>query len=78
MMPEAGDEEFLFQSRKGKQALCLSYLNSLVKGWCREVNLKGNFGAHTLRMSFFTIIHPPGFQTHSPRHGVLNWFANVS
>jgi conjugal transfer mating pair stabilization protein TraN len=29
-------------------------------------------------MSFFTSIHPPGFQTHSPRHGVLNWFVNVS
>jgi hypothetical protein len=29
-------------------------------------------------MSFFTSIHPPGFHTHSPRHGVLNWFVNVS
>ena len=29
-------------------------------------------------LSFFTSIHPPGFQTHSPRHGVLNCFVNVS
>jgi hypothetical protein len=29
-------------------------------------------------MSFFASIHPPGFHTHSPRHGVLNWFVNVS
>ena len=29
-------------------------------------------------VSFFASIHPPVFQTHSPRHGVLNWFANVS
>jgi len=29
-------------------------------------------------LSFFTLIDPPGFQTHWPRHGALNWFANVS
>jgi hypothetical protein len=29
-------------------------------------------------VSFFASIHPPGFHTHSPRHGVLNWFVNVS
>ena len=64
-MSEAGDEEFLFQSRKGKQALCVSYLNSLVKGWCREVNLKGNFGAHTLRKTF-GYIHRTVFNTDIP------------
>jgi len=32
----------------------------------------------TKHLSFFTSIHPLGFQTHSPRHGVLNWFVNVS
>jgi methyl-accepting chemotaxis protein len=35
-------------------------------------------GEITDNMSFFTSIHPLGFQTHSPRHGVLNWFVNVS
>ncbi len=29
-------------------------------------------------VSFFTSIHPPVFHTHSSRHGVLNWFVNVS
>ena len=31
-----------------------------------------------VQVSFFTSIHPPDFHTHSPRHGVLNWFVNVS
>jgi hypothetical protein len=33
---------------------------------------------HGYWVSFFASIHPPGFHTHSPRHGVLNWFVNVS
>jgi integrase len=51
-LPDAEDHEPLFQSRKGKKALCVPYLNDLVKGWCREINLKGNYGSHTLRKTF--------------------------
>lgn len=51
-MPDAQDNEPLFQSRKGKQALCVPYLNGLVKSWCSEINLKGNYGSHTLRKTF--------------------------
>ena len=64
-MPDAGEGEFLFQSRKGRQALCVSYLNALVKSWCREVNLKGNFGSHTLRKTF-GYIHRTVFNTDIP------------
>lgn len=51
-MPDATDQEPLFQSRKGKQALCVPYLNGLVKSWCKEINLTGNYGSHTLRKTF--------------------------
>jgi integrase len=55
-MPEAGDDDLLFQSRKSDgnrgKALSVPYLNALVKGWCREINLKGNYGSHTLRKTF--------------------------
>ena len=61
----ADEGAFLFQSRKGRQALCVSYLNSLVKGWCREINLKGNYGAHTLRKTF-GYIHRTVFNTDIP------------
>jgi integrase len=51
-MPDATDNMPLFQSRKGKQALCVPYLNSMVKEWCKQINLKGNYGSHTLRKTF--------------------------
>lgn len=51
-LPNAKDTSPLFQSRKGSQKLCVPYLNALVKGWCRAVNLKGNYGSHTLRKTF--------------------------
>lgn len=64
-IPEAEDIEPLFQSRKGKQSLCVPYLNSLVKGWCRELNMKGNYGSHTLRKTF-GYIHRTVFNTDIP------------
>jgi integrase len=51
-MPHATDNCLLFQSRKRNSCsgmLTVSYLNSLVKSWCREINLRGNYGAHSLR-----------------------------
>jgi integrase len=68
-MPDAGDDELLFQSRKGKPRktiLCsngtvrqpskgeisVPSLNGMVKGWCKEINLTGNYGSHTLRKTF--------------------------
>lgn len=52
-MIDAADEEPLFQSRKGDRcAIKVPYLSTLVKGWCREINLVGNFGSHTLRKTF--------------------------
>ena len=52
-MPGAKDFEFLFFSQKGSnQALTVSSIHRLVKSWCSEINLKGNFGSHTLRKTF--------------------------
>jgi len=52
-MPDAADTEPLFQSRKGEHSsICVPYLNSLVKAWCKEINLSGNYGSHTLRKTF--------------------------
>lgn len=64
-IPDAKGTEPLFQSRKGRQALCVPYINALVKGWCRELNLKGNFGSHTLRKTF-GYIHRTVFNTSVP------------
>lgn len=46
------DEEFLFPSRKTSKHLTVQYINNLVKSWTRMINLKGNYGSHTLRKTF--------------------------
>ncbi len=52
-MPKAQDDDFLFLSREGRnKKLTTPYLNNLVKKWCKEINLRGNYGAHTLRKTF--------------------------
>jgi integrase len=45
-------DDYLFQSQKGKGPLSVSYVNRLVKSWCRQINLRGNYGTHTLRKTF--------------------------
>jgi len=46
------DKDLLFPSRKGGKALTVSTLNNMVKQWARDLNLKGNYGSHTLRKTF--------------------------
>lgn len=41
----------LFYGRDNKP-LTVPSVNRLVKGWCKEINLKGNYGSHTLRKTF--------------------------
>lgn len=35
----------------------MSYLNRLVKSWAKALNLRGNYGSHTLRKTFGFIKH---------------------
>ena len=44
--------EYLFASRKTKKPLTIQSVNALVKKWTGEINLSGNYGAHTLRKTF--------------------------
>ena len=45
-------EDYLFKSQKGNHPLSVSYANRLIKSWCRQINLRGNYGTHTLRKTF--------------------------
>lgn len=45
------DEDPLFKSQKGGK-LTVQSIHRLVRGWCRAINLKGNYGSHTLRKTF--------------------------
>ena len=49
---DAADDEPLFKSQRGGHAIIPITLNGLVKSWCRTINLKGNFGAHSLRKTW--------------------------
>jgi len=44
------DEEHLFVGQRGP--LTVSTVNNMVKAWCREINLSGNYGSHTLRKTW--------------------------
>jgi len=44
------DNDPLFLGQRGP--LTVPSVNRLVKQWCRAINLKGNFGSHTLRKTF--------------------------
>ena len=42
----------MFQGQRGKDALTVPSVHRLVKSWCKSINLKGNYGSHTLRKTF--------------------------
>ena len=54
--PKRGDLQApLFLSRRSprrKKALSVEAVNQLVKGWCHEIGLTGNFGSHSLRKTW--------------------------
>ncbi len=59
------DDAYLFASRKGERHLQSQAVSKLVKKWTRAINLKGNYGAHTLRKTWGYIqrtMHGVGFE----------------
>jgi len=44
------DSEALFKGQRG--TLTVPSVNRLVKSWCSSVNLKGNYGSHSLRKTW--------------------------
>ena len=59
------DADYLFVSRKGNGHIQSQAVSKLVKKWTRAINLKGNYGAHTLRKTWGYIqrtMHGVGFE----------------
>lgn len=46
------DDDFLFKSRKGNKPITIQTVNAYVKQWTSSINLKGNYGAHSLRKTW--------------------------
>lgn len=54
---EVGDpdeNDWLFPSRSGSGPITRQQAHRLIKRWCEDCNLRGHFGAHTLRKTFAT------------------------
>ncbi|EFI32744.1 integrase family protein [Desulfonatronospira thiodismutans ASO3-1] len=48
-----GPDEYLFRSQRDKSSpITVSYANQVIKKWCKQINLTGNYGTHTLRKTF--------------------------
>ena len=47
---EYADADYLFLGQRGP--LTVPTLSRMVKGWCKAINLKGNYGSHTLRKTW--------------------------
>jgi integrase len=48
---EYHEDDYLFKSQR-RDVLTVPSVHKLVKGWCGEINLKGNYGSHTLRKTW--------------------------
>jgi integrase len=46
------EDQALFSSRKGGKSITIQCVNNMMKAWARSINLKGNFGAHSLRKTW--------------------------
>jgi integrase len=46
------DDDYLFKSRKGHGPISIQAVNNNIKRWTQAINLKGNYGAHTLRKTW--------------------------
>ncbi len=46
------DEDMLFASRKGERAVTVPEGQHMVKEWTGRINLRGNYGAHSLRKTW--------------------------
>jgi integrase len=68
------DDEYVFASRKGGH-LQSQAVSKLVKKWTGAINLKGNYGAHTLRKTWGYIqrtAHGVGFEIICKRYNHSN------
>jgi integrase len=47
---EYSGEDYIFKGQRGQ--LTVPTVNQKVKSWCRSINMKGNFGSHSLRKTW--------------------------
>ena len=69
------DNDYVFKSRKGNGHLQSQAVSKMVKKWTSAINLKGNYGSHTLRKTWGYIQrkqHGVGFEIICKRYNHSN------
>ena len=68
-------DDYLFSSRKGKGHLSSQSVGRMIRSWTEAINLKGQYGAHTLRKTFGyhqRVYHGAGFEILCKRYNHSN------
>ena len=50
--PDLRRDAPLFMSQRTRGALSVSTLSRMVKGWCADIGLEGNYGSHSMRKTW--------------------------
>ena len=50
--PDKRNDAPLYISQRTRKALSVSTLSTVVKNWCGEIGLKGNYGSHSMRKTW--------------------------
>jgi len=71
-------ESYLFKSRKGSGALTVESAHKIIKTTLRELNIKGNYGTHSLRKTFAYHIYINNIRTNPTILNTLQKMLNHS
>ncbi|WP_298839745.1 tyrosine-type recombinase/integrase [uncultured Clostridium sp.] len=71
-------DSYLFKSRKGDGALTVEAAHKIIKTTLKELNIKGNFGTHTLRKTFAYHIYANNIKTNPSIVNTLQKILNHS
>lgn len=68
----------MFKSRKGDGALTVESAHKIIKTTLKELNIKGNYGTHTLRKTFAYHIYANNIKTNPSIINTLQKMSNHS
>ena len=71
-------DSYLFKSRKGNEALTVQSAHKIIKTTLKELNIKGNYGTHTLRKTFAYHIYANNIKTNPSIINTLQKILNHS
>jgi integrase len=77
-LTEIDENDYLFKSRKGDGALTVESTHKIIKSTLKELNIKGNFGTHTLRKTFAYHIYINNIKTNPSIINTLQKILNHS